>query len=175
MCLLGSVRQSQNDNQEHVVTVVYGAYCSWDVFNSIPWHVSLRNLRLVDLPVGLQDFPGSLNVTVVSCFFPQPLSQGPRPERPKEPEPDVPTIAGGGDLASMQEGRSQHKHDDDHGIEDGEHGGESGRVGGGGEDSRPKLAPGAMLTLSNLAAEAIMVFTEEVETFLTLPVNSVAF
>lgn len=86
-------------------------------------------------------------------------------------EPDVaPTAAGEIDLASMREetehgdvpvDRSHRTHDGYRGIEDSEHD-DDGEWRRGGEDSRPKLAPGAMLTLSNLAAEAVMVFTEEV-------------
>lgn len=117
--------------------------------------------------------------SVVSLFvFPTP--QGPRPERPKEPEPDVATTAAGEtDLASMPKeashgdtmvGRSHRTHHGYHGIDRSEHDhGEWGRRGG---DSRPKLAPGAMVTLSNLAAEAIMVFTEEVKKLSRRPLGS---
>lgn len=42
------------------------------------------------------------------------------------------------------------RHDEDHSRESG-------------EDSRPKLVPGVLLSLSRLSVEAIMAFTEEVK------------
>lgn len=63
-----------------------------------------------------------------------------------------------GDTAARQTYRERH----------GNHGGDRGWDGGVEEDSRPKLVPGAMLTLSHQAAEATMAFTEEVRV-LSLP------
>lgn len=108
-----------------------------------------------------------MNVAQCFLFF---TPQGPRPERPKESAPDISTTAAGEtDLASIREeaghgetrtSRPHQTQHDFHGMEDSEHDEEE--CGRRGEDSRPKLAPGVMLTLSSLAAEAIMVFTEEV-------------
>lgn len=99
-------------------------------------------------------------------------TQGSRPERPTDATSDGATVADGVDvvLAAIldagddvtavdrerehreRNSRSQTKDHDDEGARFRE------QV----VDVRPKLAPGAMLTLSQLAAEAIMAFTEEV-------------
>ncbi|CAM9549175.1 unnamed protein product, partial [Ectocarpus sp. 13 AM-2016] len=71
------------------------------------------------------------------------LLQGPRPERPRELEPDNETGKGDSDaiLNGIEKGRRAERR---------------------GGDSRPKLVPGAMLTLSNTAVAAIKAFAEEV-------------
>lgn len=93
------------------------------------------------------------------CF--PPRSQGPRQERSRQTEPGVEIAASGADVesgrgdAAAREANHQHY---------GTHGGDRGWVGEDGEeDSRPKLVPGAMLTLSHQGVEAIMAFTEEVK------------
>ncbi|CAB1113866.1 unnamed protein product [Ectocarpus sp. CCAP 1310/34] len=71
------------------------------------------------------------------------VRHGPRPERPRELEPNNET--GTGDFDAILNGI--------------EGGGQVERRGG---DSRPKLVPGAMLTLSNTAVAAVKAFAEEV-------------
>eukprot|EP00752_Nemacystus_decipiens_P012720 g11270.t1 len=82
------------------------------------------------------------------------LLQGPRPKRPRQPAAafEGDHEADRGDTAAGKKtGERFGNHRDDRGWVEGVE-----------EDSRPKLVPGAMLTLSHPAAEAIMAFTEEV-------------
>ncbi|CAM9162872.1 unnamed protein product [Hapterophycus canaliculatus] len=97
------------------------------------WARARRNLLLMRHPTNWASSPFS--------------EDGSRPERPKEAESDDSTAADPIDVDSA-------------GIR--ERAREGGRPTGSVGDNRPKLAPGAMLTLSHLAAEAVRAFTEEV-------------